>query len=474
MTIYTNNAEGLTAAMAEVGGDVLRIWIDGARIITTPAVTIITGSREDAGYLSPSGSDDAQEIISAADQNGGTVYLGPGTFRIIANIRRSTPLRVIGSGMWRTTVLCSHNQNGALLVDPGSNSGVIDGCYFSDMTLDGQVETLGFSEHRHLISLHGTRNAIIERVRMRGFRGDGVYLGSGPDGGQSRHNYRATVRDCIFDGGDSNNRNGISIIDCDGALISNNLIKNCSRADMPGGIDIEPNIAANVVRNIRIELNTFENIGGVAACGLWISSYVMDVRPSGIRVRDNDFKNCRTAMSFDYVLQGPGYGGVLEVMDITASGNKVIDCEIPFIVRSSHSVTIGYNHFYNCKKEAQVGWPDSGAIALYARVVGNTFQRCGYDPDSAAYGAGLVISNSEMAKIMDNHFIDCGTGTSGLKNAIVLMAGTSNGIVLSGNEFLSPARLMNVAVLKKTDHTYTDPARNVDINNIKNGMAWGL
>ena len=111
---------------------------------------------------------------------------------------------------------------------------------------------------------------------------------------------------------------------------------------------------------------------------------------------------------------------------------------------------------------------------MYPRVIGNTFQRCGYDAASANYGSGLVISNSEMAKIFDNTFIDCGTGTSGRKNAIVLMAGTSNGIVLSGNEFLSPGRIMDVAVLKKAEHTYANPTRNIDLNNIKNGMSWGL
>lgn len=175
--------------------------------------------------------------------------------------------QLIGRGIGQTTIKqlgTITTSQGTLYANSGAAGSQLSGIRIADMTIDGNGAALGgFSQFQHGVSLNGVSNAVIERVQIRAFRGDGLYLGSGVNGGDERHNTNVIVRDSLIDGVDGQNRNGISIIDGDGVIVTNSRFVNISHAGMPADIDMEPDTNLfHVLRNIRITSNYFDNAGG--------------------------------------------------------------------------------------------------------------------------------------------------------------------------------------------------------------------
>ena len=155
-----------------------------------------------------------------------------------------------------------------------------------DLSLQGNVATLGFSEHVHLIELFGASNVDINHVKLSGFRGDGIYLGF-----HGKHNKNISISSAAFDGITKNNRNEISIIDGDNIRITKSQFDNTTRRDMPGAIDIEPNRnKEHVVKNITISHNEFSNIGGKAAIVVSIKSKLKSIL-SNVFIYGNKIQN---------------------------------------------------------------------------------------------------------------------------------------------------------------------------------------
>lgn len=133
---------------------------------------------------------------------------------------------------------------------------------------DGSV----FHDYKHTIKTIGVNGLIIENCIFRDFWSDAICLShyfDTPETGERTRNQNVKILHNKIVGGDHhNNRNGISIVGGINVLIKGNIIKNTSRKDMPGGVDIEPNNSAYTTRNIRIENNYFEGIkgGGGAIC----------------------------------------------------------------------------------------------------------------------------------------------------------------------------------------------------------------
>ena len=123
-----------------------------------------------------------------------------------------------------------------------------------------------FHEFMHTIKLMGVNGMTIKNCRFDDFWGDAICLshyGDTPETGERTRNQNVKILNNTIAGSDyHNNRNGISVINGKDVLIKGNTIKNTSRKDMPGGIDVEPNNSAYTIDNIRIEDNTFEDIKG--------------------------------------------------------------------------------------------------------------------------------------------------------------------------------------------------------------------
>lgn len=275
------------------------------------------------------------------------------------------------------------------------------------LTFQGRVAELGFAEHCHLLNINACSNLLVENCALRGFRGDGLYIGSGNAPGVERHNRRITVRNCLFDGINGDNRNGISVIDCEGLTVENCRFVNCTRPDMPGAIDIEPDPQPfHHIANIRIMNNFIENCGGVGAI-CFISLVNAYTRPpgailiSGNTIHGNNGKGNGIALKCQ--LDGgdpPAWGPIL------VTGNEVLRTAQPFLVSGLRNVRMASNFFSGSLRAGVVSHPNHGPCdeLVFAR---NRFYHLGMDDD-----CGVRIFPSRRVRLEDNVLLDCGRAGS--------------------------------------------------------------
>ena len=148
-----------------------------------------------------------------------------------------------------------------------------------------------FHEFLHTIKAIGVNGLAIENCTFNDFWGDAICLshyGDNPRTGERTLNQNVKIEGNTINGDSHNNRNGISVISGKNVLIKNNTIKNTSRKDMPGGIDVEPNNSAYTIQNIRIENNYLEGIFGHA-----IKFHIKkEASAHHIEILSNEIKNC--------------------------------------------------------------------------------------------------------------------------------------------------------------------------------------
>jgi hypothetical protein len=140
-----------------------------------------------------------------------------------------------------------------------------------DMKLNGRVGEFGYSQYFYLLTVNATSDLTAERITFYGFRGDGMYVGSGTLKDTERHNQRITVRDCTFDGAVKDNRNGLSIIDCDKLTVDGCTFTNIGNSKLShsvGAIDFEPDHNWSIYRDVTVSHCKFINIDTVNTAGV--------------------------------------------------------------------------------------------------------------------------------------------------------------------------------------------------------------
>ena len=153
-----------------------------------------------------------------------------------------------------------------------------------------------FHEFMHTIKTIGVNCLTIENCTFNDFWGDAICLshyGDNPKTGERTRNQNVKILANTINGDSHNNRNGISVISGKNVLIKGNNIKNTSRKDMPGGIDVEPNNSAYTIENIKIEDNYLEGITGTGGA-ISVQSY-KDGPAHHIEILSNEIKNCSKA-----------------------------------------------------------------------------------------------------------------------------------------------------------------------------------
>lgn len=138
------------------------------------------------------------------------------------------------------------------------------------------------AEWRHVLSLHGCHDVLIEGLTLAESGGDGIYLGAG-QGGEPNRNIVIRNVTCA-----DNYRQGISVITAENLLMENVTLRGTRGTPPQAGIDFEPNrpeelLVNCVMRNCRIEDNAS------FAIHVYLGALNASSRPISIRI-----ENCTT------------------------------------------------------------------------------------------------------------------------------------------------------------------------------------
>lgn len=185
-----------------------------------------------------------------------------------------------------------------------------------NITFEVHNDGKNFHEFMHTIKMMGVNGITISNCMINDFWGDGICLshyGDNPQTGERTRNQNVQIlNNTIIGGNHHNNRNGISVINGKNVLIKGNIIKNTSRKDMPGAIDVEANNTAYTVENIRIENNIIEGCRGTAG-GICINANGHGGPAHRILIKNNTIRRCTSGLAF--VVKADGTTGEYKVID---------------------------------------------------------------------------------------------------------------------------------------------------------------
>lgn len=417
----------------------------------------------DFGALGDGVTDDTAAIQLALNSGHNAIHFPKGIYPINQLI---IPANIVMFGDGVTSVLKQTGVIPMLVLDSGSPSATIDNIHIHDLKLLGDTVGSGFSEFIHLIAFYGVSNFHIHDCILEGFRGDGIYIGNGAN---ERHNRNVCVNNCVIDGVNLNNRNGISVIDCDGFIAHSNYFVNVSRVNMPGAIDFEPNNNYNIIRNIKVTQNTFVNIGGnVAIIGFVFSTSLTTITPvTNIVIKDNNF---RDSASPNNVFFSIGHSPVdTDVYNgLIIESNYGYNCGQPVFIRTGKGILIKNNTFENSRGGIRLAYRPIDMPESYSQDViieNNNFITLGGTENKS----GIVIFKCDRLKILNNIFNDCGTGISS-SYAIDFNEGTSSYVHIIGNIFKTPTGRTLKAIIKESNHTFSPSTNIMMYNDIDNNL----
>ncbi len=220
-------------------------------------------------------TDDAQsinEILSVCTN----VFFPKGIYRLKSSFKKEN--FHIGIGLdnismkgEKGTVFFTKERHGIICVfsKPYDIPNSVKNIKIKGITFRTQNDGSIFLQWTHAIQTKGVNGFIIEKCTIEDFWGDGICLNhynDNPQTGERARNQNVKIlKNTIIGGNLHNNRNGISVINGKDVLIKKNTIRNTSRKDMPGAIDVEPNNSAYTIENIKIIANTIEDSWG--SCG---------------------------------------------------------------------------------------------------------------------------------------------------------------------------------------------------------------
>lgn len=406
------------------------------------------------------GATNDTAALQAAITAGGKVFLPAGTYST-SPLNLHSDLIIAGAG--EATKIVQRTPTGAsggtLQANSGGAAAFIENVTLRDFRIEGpDIVTPVFSEHNHLIAFHGVRNAQIRNVRVIGFRGDGIHLGSGYNLGDERHNHDVRICDCLLDGINQENRNGISIIDGNNITVENCVFRNMTKSTMPGAIDIEPNpVAHHVAQNIKIIGNRFENIGGnVGVIAFVFGDAAWTTMPNTFIVRDNYIDSPgKTGVTYRRSITG-GITADAPSCGLKIIGNTVASIGRPFNIVNAKGVVLGANSFLLSSNTAMLSYSGADNNLIDVQITDNLFRQLG-----GGWAIGIAVFTASHITFLNNIFDDC----SGC--AVDFLEGTSSYISFIGNRFLAPGGLTTIAIQKEAAHTFT-PATNIFQNNVIN------
>jgi hypothetical protein len=375
--------------------------------------------------------------------------LGPGGAYLIGDVAPAAGTAISGDGIGRTVIRPSANHGAALFCLSQGAAARVRGLAIRDLTFEGWSSERGFSEHRHLVNLAGVEDARIERVEFKAFQGDGLILSSGRVPGSERHNRNVQVLDCVFDGVNNQNRNGISVIDGDGVRIERCAFRNCTRANMPGPIDFEPDASPfAIIRNATIRGCRFENVGGnVAVIGFHIPAAVATL-PSGIDIIDNVIDTYVGSGASIYVNVNRRLPPDAPDMAIRIAGNRGSNGGFVYDFYSAKGIEARGNVWQDYRHGSKLGYAEPQHLLRDASI-SDRFVRCGTVSKVAIY-----VFNVSGLSLDGSAFDDCGDGSPNAY-AISFARGESENVSLENITVTSPTGRTRAAVVQETGHRFS-------------------
>lgn len=395
----------------------------------------------------PSGAQDSTTAIQAAVNAADEVYFPAGTY-LCNTVYLDNGSFLHGDG---AKSIIKYNTAIPLVANAPTPDTFIENITIRELQLLGKVETEGFSEFKHLIRLAGVQNLRIENCLLKGFQGDGICLAGQNTSSAERHNKNVRIVNCTFDGINNDNRQGISVTDAEDLMIDKCSFYNCTRSNMPGCIDIEPNaVSFAIIKNISVSNCTFENCqGGVGNICLCICT-AFTTPPTGFVFANNLFKsNVGVAIV-------SSAGAETHSHNIVISGNVGYGVSRPFsILPNSTSILRGIiisnNTFYH-SSTALLGFEATANIENVS-VTGNVFRANGPT-------GGLVVRSGSNIVVSNNIF----DGHSDYGMLFGMNGSTVSKVSVIGNMFTN---MVNEAV--EMAATNANPATNIFYNNQLNG-----
>lgn len=385
-----------------------------------------------------------QSAIDAAfDAGGGVVFFPEGT-TVIDNVTIKSNVTLAGTGWTSILKQKTGAWHVARIADGTSNVAI------RDLAFQGTVAADGFQEVYHLLFTAGVTNLNIERVKFSGPRGDALYIGTGNERGQDStangHNKNVWVHNSYFDGEAKDNRQGISVIDCDGCWIENNYFTRLSKSGMPGAIDIEPDSGGtpagtgSVIRNINILNNRFYDSAGesVIAMNFPNAQSAMTTKIRDIKVVGNYLHTGVTSRTIGiYVSGSETTTDNTAPYNIQVERNYVYDMSVPFYVQGIRDIKVKKNHFGLSRYSCQLG-NGAGTLAVYdADLDGNYFYEVANDNTDG--GNAFFLYAGKRIRFRNNTFDDCGKDNHTYNANIVKSTGTITDLEIIDNFFYQPS-----------------------------------
>lgn len=386
-------------------------------------------------------SDDTRPVQAAIDSlatGGGEVAFESGTY-VVDSISLTSNISIVGSG--RDSVLqqkknskycCSVNPVNGGTPDPKDNKRNIR---IHNIHFRGTVVADGFSEHVHLLNINAATDVVVSDCWFTGWRGDGIYIGSSNKAKTERHNRDIVIKNCVFDGINNDNRNAITVIDCDELKIDNNSFSRCTRSNMPGAIDMEPNADLfSIIKNISITRNKFSNIGG----GVGVIALVLSVKqknlitPSrNILIRNNTINGLIDAGRSNgiYIMQKQDADDADSPNEITIIGNEIINSARPFLLWGVKGVIMENNAFVDSLITGLASYT-KGHKSRDILFKKNIFKELG-----TSDGSAITVFSAENILFEDNIFENIGLSNGRNGIAINLSKGIINKIQIENNQF---------------------------------------
>lgn len=244
---------------------------------SSPRVVNVT----DKGAKGDGRTNDTDAIQAAIDEiagSGGTVLVPDGTYMV--TVTENGRLKLKSDMTLRLTERAAlkaipnrEKKYSVLLIEDASNVTIVGGSLLGERAEHkGKVGEWGMG----IFVGRGTKHITINGVTARDMWGDGFYVQGAKD-----VNFCGVVAD-------HNRRQGLSIVDADGVLVSNSVFKNTRGTRPSAGIDLEPDGPEHKVVDVRIEDSKFLDNAGA---GIQIAGKKGLV--SKVSVVGNLFKNNR-------------------------------------------------------------------------------------------------------------------------------------------------------------------------------------